>query len=134
MYHISLYNMFDYFHHKCSVSFMSPLHFASNSDQLFPVELSADVSNMVGFVIPLFLALRGDAFIDVLLIGVAFNPSDFNSTGSFGLNRFEEVLPKVPITDKFPWLVWFPAFLDVLYNGISSVDKCFAISLGVAWG
>ena len=69
------------------------------------MQLSADVCNMVSFIVSFLIALGSDAFINVLLTGMTFHPSDFDSTGAFGLNSFEEVLPEVPITDKLPLLV-----------------------------
>jgi len=77
----------------------------------------------------------GNALVDVVLLSMAFDPSDANSTGPFGKHSRTKMRPKITIVRKFPGspFLGINALGNALDKLIGFIHKGSAIRANVHW-
>lgn len=60
---------------------------------------------MVRMVVAYLVGVCCDTFVDVVLLGVSFDPSDASIVGTLALEKLADDLPQISITVEAPWLL-----------------------------
>ena len=76
VYEVRLDNVVADVAHKLLVIVVSVMQMSGYYNDFLPVQGSADISSDVSFIVTSFVLLCRDTFIDVVLGGMAFNPSE----------------------------------------------------------
>jgi hypothetical protein len=105
--------------------------YSSHVGDGFAVEVDSFVSSFVCFGVSFHVDGSSDAFVNMLLGGMALDPSDFNCPCGFGEGSLVEVFPEVPVGHDPPVFDWLFAFVDKVEHMVCSISKGLAVSAQV---